>query len=215
MQIRFEKKSKLVVKSCGAPAVLQQLKIWQSIFVGRTGVSAFFFAREGAKTRRRQRQRMAACLAAARQFTPPVGRREVGADWRVRLFFRTRRREGAKKTKAKAKAKKGGLSCRCAAIHAAGLGFLSHAKARRPSSSGRTLACGSWAGAGVVGAGTLRRLLGLCGGDGDAGGADGAGGGAADADSEASFLGDDLWPDGAFGGAADHDGVLKGEAVGF
>ena len=147
----------------------------QSIFVGRTGVSAFFFAREGAK---------------------------------------------------KTKAKNGGLSCRCAAIHAAGRKargrgglacppFLSHAKARRPSSSGRTLACGSWAGAGVVGAGTLRRLLGLCGGEGDAGGADGAGGGAADADSEASFLGDDLWPDGAFGGAADHDGVLKGEAVGF
>ena len=97
MQIRFEKKSKLVVKSCGAPAVLQQLKIWQSIFVGRTGVSAFFFAREDAKARRRQRQRRrqrkAACLAAARQFTPPA--------W---AFCLTRRREGRRPVAARLRA---------------------------------------------------------------------------------------------------------------
>jgi hypothetical protein len=55
---------------------------------------------------------MASCLAALRQFTPPVERREdfisregakaqrrefVGADLGVRSFFLTRRREGAKK----------------------------------------------------------------------------------------------------------------------
>ena len=104
MQIRFEKKNKLVAKSCGAPAVLEQLKTWQSIFVGRTGVSVFFVSREDAKARRRQRQRRADCLAAARQFTRPVGRREVGADWRVRLFCRTRRREGHRPVAARLRA---------------------------------------------------------------------------------------------------------------
>jgi len=49
---------------------------------------------------------------------------------RRRYFFLTRRREGAKKTKAR---KNGGMSCRCAAIHAAGKKSLvfPHAKARR------------------------------------------------------------------------------------
>ena len=42
-----------------------------------------FFSREGAKARRRQRK-MAACLAAARQFTPPIKRRE---GWRGSRAF--------------------------------------------------------------------------------------------------------------------------------
>ena len=56
----------------------------------REATEGIFSSREGAKARRRQRQRkMAACLAAARQFTPPIKRREgavcsgiiLGASW--------------------------------------------------------------------------------------------------------------------------------------
>ena len=68
---------------------------------------AFFFSREGAKARRRQRQStMAACLAAARQFTPPIKRRE---GWQ------------------------GGQSVQCLTACREGGGghFFSHAKARR------------------------------------------------------------------------------------
>ncbi|MDQ0288569.1 hypothetical protein J3R75_000676 [Oligosphaera ethanolica] len=73
---------------------------------------------------------------------------------RRRYFFLTRRREGAKKTKAR---KNGGMSCRCAAIHAAGkksrrrggpmcppvflFSSREGAKARRRQRQGRMAAC--------------------------------------------------------------------------
>jgi hypothetical protein len=81
---------------------------------------------------------LAACLAAARQATPPVGRRERGGGRSVprglpRGYFFSR--EGAKKKARKifshAKARKreedredGGMSCRCASSHAIGGGFI-------------------------------------------------------------------------------------------
>ena len=64
------------------------------------------------------------CLAAARQFTPPVKRRDVGADLCVcpGAFFLTRRREFVEADLC-VRPLHGGLSCRCAAIHAAGCFF--------------------------------------------------------------------------------------------
>ncbi|NLE53338.1 MAG: hypothetical protein GX617_00235, partial [Lentisphaerae bacterium] len=63
-----------------------------------------FFSRGAAKARICRGDRpvaplLAACLAAARQVTLPIRRREgsVGARHAVRFFFLTRRREGAKK----------------------------------------------------------------------------------------------------------------------
>jgi len=69
---------------------------------------------------------LAACLAAARQFTPPVKRRERsvahGLPW---AFYVSR--EGAKTRRRhfypqipQINADFGGMSCRCAAIHTAG-----------------------------------------------------------------------------------------------